>query len=59
MPMEKDGSAPAVVGKTYDFIVWLLPKVEKFQKSFRFTVGDRLTMAGLDLLMLLVCILCE
>ena len=31
-----------VVEKTYDFLLWLLPKVEKFQRSFRFTVGDRM-----------------
>jgi hypothetical protein len=42
------------VGKTYDFVLWLLPKVENFPRSFRFTVGDRLAVTGLDLLMLLV-----
>ena len=31
-----------VVGKTYDLLLWLLPKVEKFPRSFRFSVGDRL-----------------
>ena len=52
--MEKETSAPIAVGKAYDFILWLLPKVEGFPRSFRFTVGDRLTLTGLDLLMLLV-----
>ena len=43
-----------VVGKAYDFVFWLLPKVEKFDRSFRFSVGDRLVSSGLDLLLLLV-----
>ena len=43
-----------VVGKTYDFALWLLPKVEKFPRSFRFSVGERLVSTILDLLVLLV-----
>jgi len=43
-----------VVEKTYDFLLWLLPKVEKFPRSFRFSVGDRAVSVGLDLLLLLV-----
>ena len=39
-----------VVGKAYDFLLWLLPKVEKFPRSYRFSVGERMTEAGLDLL---------
>jgi hypothetical protein len=54
MSVEKEASAPVAVGKAYDFVLWLLPKVEGFPRSFRFTVGDRLTLSGLDLLMLLV-----
>jgi len=46
--------APVAVGKTYDFVLWLLPKVEKFPKSHKFTVGERLSASGLDVLMLLV-----
>ena len=49
-----ENAAPVVVGKTYDFVLWLLPKVEGFPRSFRFTVGDRLTETGMDLLLLLV-----
>src|SRR5207302_6373162 len=47
---KSDEGAPVVVGKAYDFVLWLLPKVENFPKAHRFTVGDRLTMQGLDLL---------
>ena len=46
--------APVAVSKTYDFVLWLLPKVERLPRSFRFTVGERLTQSGLDLLLLLV-----
>jgi len=43
-----------VVVKAYDFALWLLPKVEKFGRSYRFTLGDRLVTHGLDLLLVLV-----
>jgi hypothetical protein len=43
-----------VVEKTYEFLLWLLPKVEKFPRSFRFSVGDRTVRLGLDLLQSLV-----
>ena len=43
-----------VVGKAYDFVLWLLPKAEKFQRSYRFSLGDRVVSCGLDLLLLLV-----
>jgi len=48
----RDDGAP-VVGKAYDFALWLLPKVESFPRSFRFTLGERLSGHGLDLLSLL------
>jgi hypothetical protein len=50
-----DQQEPAVVvGKAYDFVLWLLPKVEKFSRAYRYTVGERLTNNGLDLLLALV-----
>ena len=42
-----------VVGKAYDFVLWLLPKVETFPRSHRFTVGERLSAHGLDVLVIL------
>ena len=45
---------PVVVDKTYDLVLWLVQKVEKFPKSYRFSVGQRLIDTGLDLLLLLV-----
>lgn len=50
----KEPEAPAVVGKAYDFVLWLLPKVENFERNHRFTVGERLSASGLDLLNILV-----
>ena len=49
-----DEGAPVAVEKAYDFVLWLLPKVENFPKAHRFTVGERLTTHGLDLLTSLV-----
>ena len=54
MPPAQKREPAVVVGKAYDFVLWLLPKVEKFGRSFRFSVGDRLVSQGLDLLLLLV-----
>lgn len=54
MSRQNQNEAPVVVGRTYDFLLWLLPKVEKFPRSYRFTVGNRLSSHGLDLLVLLV-----
>ncbi len=45
---------PAVVGKAYDFSVWLIQKVEGLPRSYRLTVGDRLVTGVLDLLLRLV-----
>jgi hypothetical protein len=42
-----------VVGKAYDFVLWLLPKVETFPRSHRFAIGERLSAQGLDLLVIL------
>lgn len=51
---KQDDGVPVAVGKAYDFVLWLLPKVENFPRSHRFTVGERLTAHGLDLLTSLV-----
>lgn len=49
-----EAETAVVVQRCYDFLLWLLPKVEKFPRSFRFSVGDRLVFVGLDLLQALV-----
>ena len=47
---ERSKPEPAVVVvKIYDLLLWLLPKIEKYARSFRVTLGDRTIGAGLDL----------
>ncbi len=41
---------PVAVQKCYDLVLWMLQHVEKFPRSHRFTVGDRLASAALDVL---------
>src|ERR1017187_10556635 len=43
-----------VVAKAYDLVLWLLPKAEKFSRSYRFSVGERVVAHALDLLLALV-----
>ncbi len=43
-----------VVQKAYDWTLWILPKVEKFPKSYRFSIGQSLVTASIELLMNLV-----
>jgi four helix bundle protein len=50
----KLSQTPIAVVKAYDLVLWLLPKAEKFARSYRFTVGDRMVNLALDLLLLLV-----
>ena len=50
MPTARQDGAPIAVSKAYDFVLWLLPKVEKFSRTYRFTVGERLSAHGLDVL---------
>ena len=48
-------SEPAVVvQKAYDLTLWIIPKVEKFPKSHRFTVGQPLAQGAIELLLHLV-----
>jgi len=48
-------TGPAVVvQKAYDWAFWIIPKVEKFPKSYRFSIGQSLVSASIELLMNLV-----
>jgi hypothetical protein len=47
-------TAPVIVQRTYEFVLWLVKKVENFPRSYRFTIGERLTALSLDLLTTLV-----
>ena len=43
-----------VVQKAYDWALWVIPKAEKFPKSYRFTLGETLVRSSLELLLHLV-----
>ena len=36
--------------KTYQFMLWLVPTVEKFPRSLKFSLGDRVLNAGIAVL---------
>lgn len=38
-----------IQSRTFDLLVWLLPKAEAFPKAYRFTLTQRLMDAALDL----------
>jgi hypothetical protein len=38
----------------YQFLAWLVPTIEKFPKSHKFTIGDRIEMIALDVLEALI-----
>ena len=40
-----------VVQKAYDWALWIIPKVEKFPKSYRFSIGQSLVTASIELLL--------
>ncbi|MFN7921816.1 MAG: diversity-generating retroelement protein Avd [Bryobacteraceae bacterium] len=43
-----------MVQKAYDWNLWIVPKVENFPKSQRFSIGQQILQSSLDLLMHLV-----
>ena len=49
MPKEVDA-----ITKLYDFMLWMLPKVDKYPRNRKFTLGDRIEILMLDLLELLI-----
>jgi hypothetical protein len=46
-------TGPAVEAH-YQFLLWLIPTIERFPKSHKFVFGDRILNVGLDVLELLV-----
>ena len=42
------------VTRLYDFILWVIPKLDKFPRSQKFVLGDRIENLLLDLLELLI-----
>ena len=49
MPKEVDA-----ITKLYDYILWLIPKLEKFPRSQKFLLADRMENLLLDILELLI-----
>ena len=52
--MSQSTEPAVVVQKAYEWTLWIIPKVEKFPKSFRFTIGQTLVTSSIELLMNLV-----
>ena len=44
----------AAVEAHYRFLAWLVPTIEKFPKSHKFTIGDRIETIALDVLEALI-----
>lgn len=42
------GDEMVILTRTFDLLQWLLPKVEAFPRSYRFTVTQRMMNAALD-----------
>jgi hypothetical protein len=51
--MKKGKQELPIIEKTYDAIKWLIPKIERFPRSQKFVLGDRLEVAFLDFLKLI------
>ena len=49
MPKEIDA-----ITKLYDFILWIIPKLEKFPRGQKFLIGDRIETLMLDILDILI-----
>jgi hypothetical protein len=49
MPKEVDA-----ITKLYDYILWMIPKLEKFPRSQKFLIADRIETIMLDILDLLI-----
>ena len=43
-----------VVTKAYDLALWIVQKVENLPRSFRYTIGERLSQNSMELLLTLV-----
>ena len=49
MPKEVDA-----ITKIYDYLLWIIPKLEKFPRNQKFLLADRIENTLLDILMLLI-----
>jgi hypothetical protein len=44
----------AAIEAHYQFLIWLVPTIEKFPRSHKFTIGDRIEIIALDVLEMLI-----
>jgi hypothetical protein len=44
----------AAIEAHYQFLAWLVPTIEKFPKSHKFTIGDRIETIAFDVLEALI-----
>lgn len=54
--MDNSRRTGAAVEAHYQFLAWLVPTIEKFPKSHKFTIGDRIQVIALDVLEGLVAV---
>ena len=54
MIMDNAKRTGAAVEAHYQFLLWLLPSVEKFPRSHKFTLGGRIEAIALDVLEALI-----
>ena len=52
--MAKASAELVVISKTYDLVIWGSTHIEKFPRSHRFTLGDRLALRLYRVLELLI-----
>ncbi len=46
--IDKSRQNGVVLEKNYQFLLWLIPTIDKFPRSQKFTLGDRIQSAALD-----------
>lgn len=47
-------NAPLIITKVYDFLLYLIPQISDLPRSQRYLLGDRLELAGFDVLEILL-----
>ncbi len=52
--MKNEQKEASALTKTYDLVLWIIPQLEKFPKSQRFLLGDRVETNLLDVMELII-----
>ncbi len=47
-------TAPQIITRVYDFLLYLVPQIAKFPRSQKFTLGERLELLSFDVLEVLL-----